>query len=65
MLIKVTFAPKMTKTFVQRLIQNHKAVFQIPYGEKKQNKQVNQVFHSPHMSLESYSLRPDLQSTQS
>ena len=31
MLIKTTFAPKMVKIFVQRLIQNHKAVLQIPY----------------------------------
>ena len=40
MLIKVTFVPKMTKTFVQRLVQNHKAVFQTPYGKKaKSSKQ--------------------------
>lgn len=34
-LIKITFAPKMMKTFVQRLIQYYKAVFQISYRKKK------------------------------
>lgn len=37
-LIKITFAPKMMKTFVQRLIQYYKAVFQISYRKKKVNK---------------------------
>ena len=56
MLIKVTFVPKMMKTFVQRLVQNHKAVFQTPYGKKaKSSKQVKLSLVFPNLSLESYS----------
>ena len=56
MLIKVTFVPKMTKTFVQRLVQNHKAVFQTPYGKKaKSSKQVKLSLVFPNLSLELYS----------
>ena len=55
MLIKVTFVPKMTKTFVQRLVQNHKAVFQTPYGKAKSSKQVKLSLVFPNLSLELYS----------